>query len=135
MMQRTKAREKFRSSGIQSVSKERLVVLLYERSIRDVAEGREAMNRCEIEAAHRALVHAQQIIEELAGALRTDAWEGAKDLHALYAYVHDLLVTANTKKSVDHLDEAESLLSELSAAWGQAYLSLQDGAMAAASPL
>lgn len=130
-MQTTRAREKFRSSGIQSVSKERLVVLLYERSIRDVNEGRDALVRGDLEAAHRALVHAQQIIEELTESLRPDAWSGAKDLEALYVYVHDLLVTANMKKSVESLDEAESILRELSDAWGQAYVSLQGVAVAA----
>jgi len=93
------------------------------------------MQRGEIEATHRALVHAQQIIEELMGALRLDAWSGAEDLQALYVYVHDLLVTSNIKKSVEQLNEAESILTDLSEAWGQAYASLQAPAVATAANL
>ena len=110
-------------------------MLLYERSIRDLREGREAMQRGEIETTHRALVHAQQIVEELMSALRLDAWSGAEDLQALYVYVHDLLVTANMKKSVGQLNEVESILTELSEAWGQAYASLQSSAVATAGHL
>lgn len=113
---------------MQSVSPMRLVVLLYERAMRDVTEGRAAIVDGRPAERHRALVHAQEIIEELSYAVRPDLWPGGDGLLAVYEYVLELLVKANVSDNLRALDEATKLIADLSTAWHEAYVALQDSA-------
>lgn len=119
-------RQRFQTDGMHSVSPMRLVVLLYERATRDVAEGRAAIVDGRPAERHRCLVHAQEIIEELSYAVRPDLWDGGDSLLAVYEYVLELLVKANVSNNLRALDEAATLIAELSTAWHEAYVALQD---------
>ena len=123
-MSRAHAQRRYQTDGLQSVSPERLVILLYERARRDVDEARTAIESGRTEARHNALLHAQQIIEELAYAVQPDVWEGGEGLLALYDYLLGLLVRANVGASTAALDEAASIIEELLGAWRTAYVSL-----------
>lgn len=118
-------RQRFQADGMQSISQERLVVLLYQRAARDLVAARQAILDGRLEERHNQLVHAQQIIEELAYAVRPDVWSGGDGLIALYDFILDRLVKANVTADVRPLDEAAQLIGELSAAWSDAYVSLQ----------
>lgn len=119
------ARQRFRTDGMQSVSPERLVILLYERASRDVHEARRGIVDGDHEIRHRNLVHAQEIIEELAYAVRPDVWEAGDGLLGLYEYIHQRLVEANIGSDLVALDEATRLIDDLASAWRDAYVSLQ----------
>lgn len=118
-------RQRFQADGMQSISQERLVVLLYQRAARDLVAARQAILDGRLEERHNQLVHAQQIIEELAYAVRPDVWSGGDGLIALYDFILDRLVKANVTADVRPLDEAAQLIGELSTAWSDAYVSLQ----------
>jgi flagellar protein FliS len=118
-------RRRFQTDGMQSVSPERLVILLYERARRDLAEARVAIVDRDHEARHRTLIHAQEIIEELAYSLQVDVWPGAEGLLAIYDYLLGLLMKANIGSDLRSLDEAAKLIGDLAASWREAYLSIQ----------
>lgn len=123
-MSRANAQRRYQSDGMQSVSPERLVILLYERARRDLEEARAAIDAGATETRHNALLHAQQIIEELAYAVQPEVWEGGEGLLALYDYLLGLLVRANVGSSATAIDEAAKIIEELLGAWRTAYISL-----------
>ena len=118
-------RRRFQTDGMQSVSPQRLVILLYERALRDLAEARGAIVEPDWETRHRAHLHAQEIIEELAYSLRVDLWPGAENLLAIYDYVLGLLVKANIGADLRALAEAEKLVGDLASSWREAYVTVQ----------
>ncbi|MEZ5245768.1 MAG: flagellar export chaperone FliS [Acidimicrobiales bacterium] len=118
-------RRRFQTDGMQSVSPERLVILLYERARRDLTEARAAIVARDHETRNRTLVHAQEIIEELAYSLQVDVWPGAERLLAIYDYLLRLLMKANIGSDLRPLDEAAKLIDDLTASWREAYVSIQ----------
>lgn len=122
-MRRAEQLQKFRTDG-NTVSPERLVVLLYERLERDLVDARTAIGDGDAERRHAALLHAQEIVEELSYAVRPDVWEAGKGLVAIYDFVLELLVRANVGPDVTAVDQASRLIGDLTAAWRDAYVSV-----------
>ncbi|MEM9200528.1 MAG: flagellar export chaperone FliS [Actinomycetota bacterium] len=114
---------KFKNDG-KTVSPERLLVMLYERLGRDLAEAATAITEGDAERRHRTLVHAQEIIEELAYAVNPDVWESGDGLLALYQYLLELLVKANIGSDLRALREASAIVGDLTEAWRQAYVEI-----------
>ncbi len=46
-------------------------------------------------------MHAQEIVLELQGSLRVDAWDGAVQLSSIYAFLHSEMVRANVSRDVN----------------------------------
>lgn len=124
-------RRRYQTDGTQSVSQERLVILLYERVQRDLGEARLAVESGTTETRHHALVHAQQIVEELAYAVRPEVWTAGESLLALYDYLLALLVRANVGLSVEAIDEAAEIVGRLLSAWREAYVTVSPEAATA----
>jgi len=115
--------QKFRTDG-KTASPERLIVLLYERLGRDLDEARAAIEAGDAERRHTALLHAQEIIEELSYAVNTDIWPEGEGLIALYDYLLDLLVRANIQADLAPIAEASKTVNDLADAWRAAYVEL-----------
>lgn len=122
-MRKAEQLQRFKSDG-KTVSPERLLVLLYERLGRDCAEAAIAIAEQDASRRHRALVHAQEIVEELAYAVRPDVWASGDGLLALYQYLLELLVKANIGSDVGALNEASGIIADLTDAWRQAYVEI-----------
>lgn len=123
------ARNAYRDVGVTTASPNRLLLMLWDRLIRDLDTAMPALGSRDVEAAHEALVHAQDIVFELRSSLRVDAWAGGPGLASLYDYVAELLVRANAFKDLDLVRTARSLLLPLRDAFHAAAAS-----SAAASP-
>lgn len=117
----TTARHRFVADGVGSTPPERLLVLLYDRLLRDLDDAERAIAAIEIPAAHDALTHAQDIVAELHSALDPGRWDGADRMADLYAYVADLLGRANMGKSAELVAEARSVIAPLRDTWAEAY--------------
>ena len=72
-----------------------------------------------VAAAHRELVHAQEIVSELHLALDVDAWEAAAGLADLYRFVHAELIAANVEKDASRIAACRELMRPLRDAWNQ----------------
>lgn len=115
------AAARYRTDGRGTVSAERGVVLLYERLDRDLADAIEALGDRRLEAAHRALVHAQEILDALDLSLDRSAWDGAEALGDLYAFVTNLLVDANVRKDPAPVIASRRVIAPLVEAWAAAW--------------
>jgi flagellar secretion chaperone FliS len=96
----------------------RLVEMLYDGAVVQVAKARNALARQDIAAKCEATTRAIRIIDEgLKAALDARAGEVARNLDALYDYMTRTLLNANLKNSDAQFGEVEKLLAELRGAW------------------
>ena len=105
-------------TSVDSADPHRLVEMLYDGAIVQVAKARLALTRQDITAKCEATSRAIRIVDEgLKAALDKRAGEVADNLDALYDYVSRILVRANMKDDDTLYAEAEKLLGDLRAAW------------------
>lgn len=117
----TTARNRFVDDGVGSMPQGKLLVLLYDRLLRDLDEAVVAIDGHETAVAHDALTHAQDIVAELHSALDVDRWDGAPAMVDLYTFLAELLARANIAKSTTLVLEARSVVAPLRDTWSEAY--------------
>jgi flagellar protein FliS len=103
--------------AVASASPTHLLVMLYDRLLLDLRWAEEAQRGEDWHAASVRLIHAQDIIAELTGTLRPEAWDGGTALMSLYVYVAQLMRTANVSHDVQRTVECIDLLEPLRQAW------------------
>lgn len=123
--------DRFREAS-EAMTPARMVVLLYERLLRDIDDARTDLAAGDRYRAHTALLHAQEIITELDAALDPDVWPEATQLSQLYRYLHARLVEANVEQNPAPLEECRGLVEPLVETWREAWS--QNAAGAPATP-
>ena len=112
--------QRYRETDINSMSSEKMIVLLYERIATDLKAARRAIddgNRIEMA---KQVNHAQRIISELRGALdHAIGGDISQNLDSLYDFMfHQTLEVLVNQKPV-HLDNCLQVLDPLLDAWRQ----------------
>lgn len=113
-------RRRYTNDSVTTASPSQLVVLLYNRLVKDLSLALVGLERRDIEGSHRALRHAQEIVSELSCSLDLEVWPEGEGLLALYDYVQDRLVHANVTKSAALVAEVIDLVEPLRDAFTQA---------------
>jgi flagellar protein FliS len=129
-MNTARARARFVNDGLSTVPGARLVVLLYERLVRDLETAIGALDAGRLPDAHESLTHAQDIVSELSLALDGSTWSGAADLSGLYTWLYEQLVAANVRKDTELVEHCHCVVMPLFEAWR----AIQSGATAPAVP-
>lgn len=111
---------RYRADGMASTPPGRLLVMLYDRLQIDLERAEEAIAGGSVEAAHRALVHAQEIVFELKLALDVTVWPEGQALDDIYEYLLRQLVVANTTKSAAVVHECQGIVAPLAESWHDA---------------
>lgn len=101
--------------------------MLWDRLELDMQRADNAFEAGDLFAINEHLVHAQDILLALADTLRTDSWEGARQLAALYGFIHGELVQANLGKDRSRAAAAAGLVRQLAHAWRSAIASQSGG--------
>ncbi|MET0724733.1 MAG: flagellar export chaperone FliS [Leifsonia sp.] len=114
------AQTQYGRDAVLSATPARLVTMLYDRLMIDLYRAEQAQLVGEWTVASTNLIHAQEIVAELAGSLRVDLWDGAEGLLAVYNYITSALRTANIQRDPAGIREALDLLEPLAAAWHEA---------------
>jgi flagellar protein FliS len=105
---------------VDSADPHRLVEMLYDGAVVQVAKARHALARQDITGKCEATGRAIRIIDEgLKAALDARAGDVARNLDALYDYMTRTLLSANLKNNDAQFGEVEKLLGELRGAWRQ----------------
>ena len=115
-------RSRYASDAVTTASPARLLIMLFDRLLRDLAVSEQALAKRDSAAASAALLHAQAIVSELNIALDPSGWDGAASLSSLYLYVNERLIAANLTQDVSIVLECRDLLQPLRDAWMQAAL-------------
>lgn len=124
-------RARFLDDAVATASPVRLLTMLYDRLLLDLTRGADAQSVGDRSAANTHLIHAQDIVLELASSLRPEGWSGGPALASLYAFMHTELVGANVACDPERTNAVRALVEPLAEAWRQAALEV----MAAAAPI
>src|SRR5438309_10364734 len=112
------AATRYQHSQITHADPVQLIVLLYNGALSRIAQGRQRLQEKDLLHAGVAISKAQAIVGELRQSLNMEAGgDIAGNLSRLYAYLHDLLVTAMRENRAEPLVEATILVTELRRAW------------------
>jgi flagellar protein FliS len=115
-------RARFLDEAVATASPTRLVTMLYDRLLLDLTRGADAQSVGDRAAANTHLLHAQEIVLELASSLRQDGWSGAAALASLYTFLHSELVRANVSGEAERTGAVRALVEPLAEAWRAAAL-------------
>ncbi|GAW92911.1 flagellar export chaperone FliS [Calderihabitans maritimus] len=120
-----KAYQAYQKNQIETLSQEKLVLMLYEGIIRFAGRAQEAVRSKRYDRASYYLGRAQDILLELMVNLNREAGEVAENLFSLYEYMHWRLVQANIKKDESMIAEVVEIATELTGAWKEAIKTYQ----------
>jgi len=112
----------YRKVQVETADQRRVIIMLYDGALRFLGGGMSALRRGDLEAAHKNLLRAQDIVCELMASLDLEAGEVAGALYRLYEYSYHLLLQANMKKEIEPLYQVEKMLLELREAWQHSQL-------------
>jgi flagellar protein FliS len=117
-------RARYLAETVSTASPARLVVMLYDRLVLDIVQGRDALAQQRYPDADKHLRHAQSIVIELRNSLRVDKWDGAPRLASIYGWLLKELVLSNVNKDAFKADECRKLVEPLRDAWHGAAIKL-----------
>lgn len=126
-------RNRYVGTSVDTASPARLVTMLYDRLVHDLASAEAALAGSDLEGANNALIHAQDVVWELAAGLDPTKWSGGPALAALYQFMLEELVQANVKKNAAQVATVRELVEPLRDAWHQAAELAAGPALAAAA--
>jgi flagellar secretion chaperone FliS len=110
--------ETYKKAQVQTANQGKLIVMLYDGAIRFAKASTEAIKNNKLEAAHRNIVRAEDIITELLLSLDYDkGGDIAKKLASIYIYVNEQLLEANITKKAEPLELVIKLMSDLRESW------------------
>lgn len=116
------ARAQYTREAVTTASPARLLIMLYDRLVRDLVAAETALGDGDMGRASSELVHAQQIVLELRTSLNVAAWDGATGLADLYSFLHTELVAANLAKDAARVVACREIIEPLRDAWREAAL-------------
>jgi len=117
-----RAANAYRRVDLESAPKTQIVERLFDRCVRDIADARAAISVRDIQKKASALDHALQIVVELKASLDVAAApELCANLAALYDFVVERLIDANTTLALPPLDQATRVMTELGDAFRGAH--------------
>ena len=120
-------RDRYLADTVSTASPGKLLVMLYDRLVLDLAQGEEAVRAGDRERSAERLTHAQEIILELRTTLDLDAWSGAPGLADLYGFLLTELIGANVSRDADRIAACRALVEPLRDAWREAVVLAADG--------
>jgi flagellar protein FliS len=113
-------RNRYLTDSISTASPGKLLVMLYDRLVTDLALGEQALRDGDRDRGAERILHAQEIILELRTTLDVDAWSGGPGLANLYGYLLTELIAANVRRDPDKVAVCRSLVEPLRDTWREA---------------
>lgn len=110
----------YKQNSINMASKEGLLIMLVDATVRCTKIARKAIEDRNIPVAHKELTRVQDIYIELMATLNMDGGDFTKDLYKLYGFIKDKLYEANIKKDVAIIDEVMPIIEEIRNMWHEA---------------
>ena len=104
--------------AVQTASPGELTLMLYNGCLKFIKLARTGIQEKNIELKNTNLLKAQNIIQELMITLDTNV-QVANSMMAMYDYINQCLIEANTKNDTASLDEAEQYVTEFRDTWKQ----------------
>jgi flagellar protein FliS len=112
-----RAAGRYADDSVATASPTRLLVMLYDRLVLDLARGEQAQREDDRAAAATNLAHAQDIVAELLSSLDQQAWDGGPQLAALYAWLLKEISGAIVSGDADRTAACRTCVEPLRDAW------------------
>jgi flagellar protein FliS len=106
-------------SQVMTQKPEKLVLLVFEEIRKALRRSLVALRRKELEAAHKDLVRAQDLLGELSAALDPE-YEISIAMGQLYDYLSQRILAANISKNPQDIEEVLPFIEELKDTWSAA---------------
>jgi len=119
MSAQAQAYDYYRKASIETVSSEKLLIMLYDGAIRFLGNAQKAIDDKDVEKAHNQIVKVEDIIIELMSTLDMQ-YAISSSLYSLYEYMYRRLVEANIAKDQQMLEDVKSFLVQLRDTWAEA---------------
>lgn len=120
MSTQAQLRNRYAREAVTTATPAQLLVMLYDRLVKDLDAAERGLGARDIQATHVALIHAQDIVHELNSTLDVSVWPEGEALKRLYDWVIEQLVAANMNKDVEYLNNARVVIEPIREAWQQA---------------
>lgn len=111
------AYQNYKKQEVEGASKGKIVVLLFEGTIKFIRRAIICIDESNIQDAHNNIIRAENIIYELMSTLNMDAGDIADNLLKLYDFMIWELIEANKTKDKERLEGVIELLNPLCDAW------------------
>ena len=112
----------YRRTSVVSADPKRLVLMCYEGAMDNLKLVKQKLIEKDYEAKSKALIKAQDIINELLCSLDFEKGGSiAKNLDSLYNYMLRRIIHADVNKDVSALNEVVGMLNELKFAWEEIF--------------
>ena len=113
--------QKYKQQAVQSASKEKLLLMLYEGAIRFMKLAVIAIDKKDIAARGMNIGRAFDIVNELNNTLNHEVGgEIAKNLEQLYMFISEQLTKANASGQKKPLEDALKIMETLYSGWVEA---------------
>ena len=122
------ALNRYKTEAVATMSPARMIIALYDRLVLDFDRALDALAKRDLASTHAALVHAQDIVNELNDALDVDAWPAAASVAEIYRYLLAELLAANIEKDPRRIADCRRVVEPLRDAWREASALVPDGA-------
>ena len=110
--------QRYRETDINSMSSEKMIVLLYERIVADLEAARLAIEKGDQIEMTKQVNHSQRIIAELRGALdHSIGGEIAENLESLYSFLFHEHLEILLNRDVLYVDNCINVITPLLDAW------------------
>jgi flagellar protein FliS len=110
--------QEYLKTKVMTASPEMLTLMLWDGAIRFAEQGKDAIQKKDIEGSYKALVRSQRIITELTSNLRHEINPDlCKNLAALYNFIYRRLVDANIQKEPKLVDDALEIMRHQRETW------------------
>mgnify|MGYP000846721044 CR=1 FL=1 len=119
MVPYSNACEIYQNNQVNTSSRGKLVVMLYDGALKFLRFAMIALEEKKLDQANNNLIKAQDILNELMSTLNFDAGEISKELYRLYDFINQELLDANIHKDGEKIKKVYSMLEELRDAWSQ----------------
>lgn len=115
------AAQRYKQTSVQSASKEKLLLLLYEGAIRFMKQAAIAVDNKDIAGRGMNIGRAFDIVNELNNTLNHDVGgEIAKNLEQLYMFISEQLTKCNATGQKEPLNHAIKIMETLYSGWVEA---------------
>lgn len=112
------AYQAYQSNAALTSSPQNLTLMLYNGAIKFCMQGKQAIEEKDPKEAHRLIMRAQDIIQELQITL-DHKYPISEELDRMYEFILYQLTEANIAKSTENLDIAADFIREIRDTWVQ----------------
>ncbi|WP_366923005.1 flagellar export chaperone FliS [Metallumcola ferriviriculae] len=109
----------YKKNQVQTISQEKLVLMLYDGAVKFTLNAIEALDDKDISRANENFIRCQDIILELMSGINWETGELAQSFYTIYEYMHHSLMQANIKKDKQIAVEVCGMARELRDVWSQ----------------